>query len=54
VALLTGGGLYWLLREHPPESMQELALAGVASVLTFASLWFIFVYRADPDLKRGA
>ena len=54
VALLTGGGLYWLLREHPPESMQELALAGVASVLTFASLWFFFVYRADPDLKRGA
>ena len=52
-ALLPAGGLYWLLKEHPPRDMTALCLSGAGSVLTFVLLWILFVYRGDPDFKRS-
>jgi O-antigen/teichoic acid export membrane protein len=53
-ALLPAGGLYWLLTQRPPTDMFELCLAGAGSVLAFALLWVSFVYRGDPDFRRGS
>jgi len=53
-ALLPAAGLYWLLQEHPPQDMLALCVAGAGSVLIFGLLWVSFVYRDDPDFRRGS